>query len=107
MPPIYQRDFLKKIDPFTGTNSTQRTSGQLWIRLASAGGLVRALWGVGTSNNIPTTWTVSKVGRDESYAICSFGTYCKVETVTIDTSVAAGFVVGFLDIRTLSMVVGI
>lgn len=86
-----------------GPDASQRTGGQLWLRLSCSGGLIRAMWGVGSSGNVPTSWTIQYSYVDTTASSLSFGTYLKIVPLTIDTSISAGYVVDVLDIRSSSI----
>jgi hypothetical protein len=90
----------------SGPDATQRTGGQLWLRLSSVGGIVRAFWGVGSSGNVPTSWTLMYNYADTTAARLTYGTYLKIVPLTINTSISAGYVVDVLDIRAASLNAG-
>lgn len=86
-----------------GPDAGQRTGGQLWLRLSCTGGLIRAMWGIGSSGNPPTSWTIQYSYADTTASKLSFGTYLKIVPLTIDTSIGSGYVVDILDIRSSSI----
>lgn len=86
-----------------GPSSGQRTGGQLWLRLSNTGGVVRAMWGVGSAGAPPTSWTVQYSYADTVATKLSLGTFVRFTAFTLDTSVVAGYVVDLLTIRSSSV----
>lgn len=71
----------------SGPSLSDLTGGQLWIRLSSHGGTVRALWGIGSAGAIPASWSVAFVGSDGDYAKVSYGTWARIGALTLNSSV--------------------
>lgn len=89
-----------------GASAGQRTGGQLWLRLVSSGGVVRSFWGVGSAGQPPTSWTFLYAAADAVYAKVSYGDFVRLTALTLDTSLAGGYVADYLDIRTNGLLVG-
>lgn len=85
-----------------GPDAGQRTGGDLWLRLRSQGGTVRAFWGVGDGGALPA-WTLFRAGVGADYARASCGVWVRLFASTLNSSVASGLSVAWLDVRAVGL----
>jgi len=83
--------------------STDRTSGQLWLRVSRRPTGVSVMWGTGTAGALPTRWSTLYSGTGASYDALdlSSGSWCLIGA-NAGSGVSAGLTIDVLEIRIAS-----